>query len=301
MIKRVIVKNHLDESITFVLPYPERSGLAVSSIEGLGPVAATINTTETAVLDGVVFNSVRLPARNIVFNLFMMWASTIEESRLLTYKYFPVKRKITMYFETENREVEIEGYVESNEPEIFSDMERTTISVVCPDPFFYSVDPNEITFYGVEPKFEFPFSNESLTEPLIEMSEISNSPGRSLIYDGDTDVGMLIDVYASGMVGDLTFYNYATQESLTLLEDKIRSKTGSQISPGDEILISTMKGAKGAILIRNGQEINILNCLDKDSDWIQITKGQNFLSYETPTGSDYLMVKIMNRVAYQGI
>ena len=48
-------------------------------------------------------------------------------------------------------------------------METTQISIVCPDPYFYSAGPdgtNTTIFYGVEPLFEFAFSNESLTESL---------------------------------------------------------------------------------------------------------------------------------------
>ena len=69
MIKSVRIVNHLNESITLELARPEKSGFAILSIEGLGPSKATINSTEVSTMDGAIFNSSRVVARNIVFDL----------------------------------------------------------------------------------------------------------------------------------------------------------------------------------------------------------------------------------------
>ena len=79
--------------------------------------------------------------------------------------------------------------MESNEPDIFSDKEGCNISIICPDPFFYSLKTNKTMFSGIEPAFEFAydediddyvFSNESLDEPLIETGIITNETEVSL-------------------------------------------------------------------------------------------------------------------------
>ena len=301
MIKRVIVTNHIGESLTFLLPFPEQSGLAISRIEGLGPVAANINTSEPAMLDGVIFNSARLPARNIVFSFYMMWAPTIEDSRLLTYKYFPVKKPVKLLFETDIRMVEITGYVESNEPRIFDRMESTTISILCPDPYFRSSELTETTFYGVEPLFEFEFGNESLTESLLEFSEISQSTSKNILYEGDADVGLVMTLMATGPVGDIMIYNSGTRETMTILESKMTAITGSPFTSGDTITISTIRGDKFITLLRNGVTTNILNCLDKDTDWIQLTRGNNVLAYVAEFGSEYVIFKAFYPIAFEGI
>ena len=110
-----------------------------------------------------------------------------------SYKYFPIKKKVTLLIETDNRICETYGYVESNEPDIFSSDETTQISIVCPDPYFYSAGPdgtNTTIFYGVEPLFEFAFSNESLTESLIEFGEIKNETEQTVYYSGDAEIGV---------------------------------------------------------------------------------------------------------------
>lgn len=156
MIYKVIVTNHIGESLELELARPEKSGLAVTSIEGIGPSDASINTTDLATTDGSLFNTARLQKRNIVIDIRYLNAKTIEEARLLSYKYFPIKRNITLEFVTENRDVKIEGYVEKNEPDIFSDEVSTRLSIICPDPYFYDVIGNQASYSSITPEFEFP-------------------------------------------------------------------------------------------------------------------------------------------------
>lgn len=140
MIKSVTVTNYLGDSVKLELMRPEKSGFIVKSINGLGPSNASINTTEVSTNDGALFNSARLSKRNIVFKLLFMNTDTetIEDIRQKTYKYFPMKKGVTLLIETDNRLVSTTGYVETNEPNIFDSKEGSTISIVCPDPFFYS-------------------------------------------------------------------------------------------------------------------------------------------------------------------
>jgi hypothetical protein len=167
MIKSITVTNYLGDSIKLDLARPELSGFAVMSVTGLGPGKATINTSEISTTDGGMFNSARLPVRNIVISLKYLWRNSIEDSRQRSYKYFPIKKKVTLLIETDNRIVETSGYVETNDPTIFSKDEGSDISIICTDPFFYSAGDDGVTiteFDGVEPLFEFPFSNESVDE-----------------------------------------------------------------------------------------------------------------------------------------
>lgn len=162
MIQEVTITNYLNQVLKLRLDQPEpEHGMIITSIEGLGPANANVNTTEIASGDGSIFNSSRLQERNIVMNLRFMFAPDIETVRLLTYKYFPIKRPLIFKIETDNRLCETLGYVESNEPNIFSEVEDTEISIICPDPYFYSISNNLTVFSGVRPLFEFPFENDT--------------------------------------------------------------------------------------------------------------------------------------------
>lgn len=304
MIKSISVTNYLGESITLELLRPDKSGIYIKEIEGLGPANANINIKELATSDGAAFNSSRVNSRNIVITLGFLQHPTIEEMRLSTYKYFPIKQRLKFTIRTDTRIAETYGYVESNEPDIFSQNETTQISIICPDPYFYSAGPdgNHVTvFSGVEPAFEFPFSNESLSENLIELGYIQYSTEQTIYYSGDAEVGVLITIHAIGDAKNITIYNTGTREVMKIDTAKIESLTGSGIVNGDTILISTVKGDKFVMLFRNGVYTNILNALDRDSDWFSLAKGDNIFAYTAEEGATNLQFEIENRTLYEGV
>lgn len=304
MIRAITVTNYLGDSIKLDLARPEQSGFVVTSITGLGSGKANINMTEVATNDGGLFNSSRLPSRNIVISLKYLWHDSIEDARQLSYKYFPIKKKLTLLIETDNRQAEIDGYTETNEPTIFSKDEGSDISIVCPNPFFYSAGKDGINttiFYGVEPLFEFPFSNESLYECLLEMGRIQNQTEKTIVYSGDAEIGVTIAIHAIGEARNITIYNTGTREIMRIDTDKLKAFTGSGIIPGDEIIICTVKGQKSITLLRNGKTTNILNCLDKNADWFQLAKGDNIFAYTVEEGRANLQFRIENRIVYEGV
>lgn len=301
MIKSVTVTNYLGDSIKLELTRPEESGFAIKDIQGLGPGKATVNTTEISTTDGGLFNSARLPSRNIVISIIFLWKETIEDARQLSYKYFPLKRKIKLLIETDNREAEIEGYVESNEPTIFSNSEGTDISIVCPSPYFYARKSMTTVFSGIEPMFEFPFSNESLISPMLEMGSIQHASDKVVYYDGDAETGVTMTIHAIGEASGITIYNIGTRESMTINTDKIEQFTGAGIGAGDDIIICTIPGSKSIVLQREGETVNILNCLDRNSDWFKLSKGDNVFAFTAEVGSNNLQFSIVSNVVYEGI
>lgn len=302
MIYSVTVTNHLGESITLELTRPEQSGLVIKSIDGLGPAKATINNTELATSDVSLFNSARLETRNIVFDLLYMEKETIEDARQNTYKYFPIKKKIHLDFVTDNRQCGCDGYVESNEPNIFDKESGTQISIICPNPYFYLTDSIKTeTFYGADPKFSFPFSNDSLTENLIEFSNIDHYGTQEIIYEGDYEAGLVITVHASGEVVNPVFYNVTTKESVGLNTNKIAELTGKGFIAGDEIIITTTKGSKSIQLYRNGQFYNILSSISSISTWFSLEPGKNAFAIDAEEGLYNMDVTYEYMVAYEGI
>lgn len=301
MINSLTVTNHLGESIKIELRFPEKSGFLVQKIEGLGPAKADIQVTDVVTIDGGIYNSARLSTRNIVLSLKLLEHSTVEDSRLASYRYFPIKKPISILIETDRRTCVVRGYVESNEPDIFSDSVTTQISILCPDPYFYSVDDQYTMFSGTIPEFQFEFSNESLTQDVIEIGAIENQPMKSVLYTGDASVGIVASIHALGPATNFSMYNAETRETMRIDTTKLTALTGSAIIFGDDITISTVKGAKFVTLLRNGTQYNILNCLSKDTDWIQLVPGDNLLAYTADTGATNLQVIIQNKVLYEGV
>ena len=302
MIHSFAITNYLGDRIKLDLREPEVSGFLIKSVTGLGPVKATVNTTEVVTNDGSMFNSARLSQRNIVFQIVFVdtvYGETIEDVRQKSYKYFPAKKSVEIIIETDNRYVRTSGYVESNEPNIFSSQEGTSISIICPDPFFYSAgeDGNNVTdFYSIDPMFEFPFSNESLTEPLLVFGEIQIKTEGVITYYGDAEIGVTIYIHAIGPASNINIYNTETREVMKIDTVKLQKLTGKGIVASDDIVINTSKGDKSITLIREGVSYNILNCLDKNTDWFTLAKGDNIFAFTADSGVTNLQFRIENKV-----
>ena len=307
MIYSIVVTNYLGDRIKLELGKPDVSGFLIKSITGLGPAKANVNTTEVSTNDGSLFNSARLSQRNIVLDMVFIntvYGESIEDLRQKSYKYFPLKKSVELTIETDNRYVKTTGYVESNEPNIFSSQEGTQISIICPDPYFYSAgeDGNNVTnFYSIDPMFEFSFSNESLDEPLLVFGEIQIKTEGVITYHGDSEIGVMIYIHAIGPATNINIYNTETREVMRINTEKISSLTGKGIVASDDIVINTAKGEKSITLIREGVSYNILNCLDKNTDWFTLAKGDNIFAFTADSGVTNLQFRVENKVIYEGV
>lgn len=304
MIQAITVTNPRNESLRLELDNPWVSGLAIRSVDGLGPAKADIKATDYPVLDGSLVTGVRLTNRQIIFDLIFLDdppVRTIEDCRQITYKFFPIKKPVTILVETDNRAVEATGYVEESLPEIWSDQEGATISIVCSDPYFYAARLSEQAFSGVEPMFEFPFCNDSLDEPLLEMGNLRTDTNAYMTYIGDADTGMTINIRAYGQAEDIGIYNFDTNEYMKISTGKIQNLTGSPFDINDEITINTKRGEKSISLRQKGKTYNIVSALEKGSTWLQLTPGDNAFYYSAKYGDNNLMVTFAWRNAYGGI
>lgn len=328
MLKYVTITNYLGNSVTYSLEGPSEdqpyrttiddpSGLFITEIEGLGPVKATINMTELATADGDIFNSSRLSGRNIVIKARFTYAKTIEEARLMSYKFFPIGHKLTFTVRTDNRLAMTEGYVESNEPVIFSPETDMQVSVLCESPFFLSVDDNgtkQTNFSNVVPMFEFPFYQlpgeeeprghyQNLgPDPVTEFGRVINKKESTVYYDGDAETGCVIQLHAIGEVEMISIYSIKTRDKMVLDTNKLAAlNLGDKFIYGDTITINTIKGRKSITLLRDGITYNILNILGKDATWFQLARGDNLFAYTAEYGEQNVQFMVESQIIFEGV
>lgn len=310
MIKSVTAVNFKGESIKMDLFHPESSGFIIIKIDGIGPGKATVTKNDSKVYDGGTITSARLPSRNIKMEIQFLWVNSIEDVRHKSYKYFPLKKPITLIFETDTRTVEIEGVVESNEPDIFSSEESTNISIICPDPYFYASGENarsKTEFSGINAVFEIPsdtgYSNESLTEALTEISTLYVQSERGIINYGEVDIGVVISIKPLAIVkGILTISNVTLGQNMSFDLNKIKTITEQDFHLGDELVINTLRGKKSVTLVREGKNYNALSCIDTRTDWIYLTSGENtFTYYLDGEGIEDLQFSVTNSILYEGV
>ena len=271
MIKRVIVTNDRDESITLDLRDPFSSGFAIREIEGLGPVDASLNFAESALVNGGTYNGGRQSTRNIVFNLvFLDSKTTIENVRHLSYKYWPINRKIKIRVITDTRTLDTDGYVEKNEPAIWADdFEGCQISVLCESPYFIS--PNEIKdkLSDIVNSFHFPFGSEA--DPGDLAFGYLNVERNILVKNnGDVSTGLIFELKAFDDATNPFIYNYLSQEWFGLT---------FEMKAGDLIRIDTHTGKKSVTLTREGVTYNIINYITSSYNstnltWLQLDVGE---------------------------
>lgn len=310
MIKSVTAVNFKGESIKMDLFNPESSGFIIIKIDGIGPGKATVTKNDSKVYDGGTITSARLPSRNIKMEIQFLWVNSIEDVRHKSYKYFPLKKPITLIFETDTRTVEIEGVVESNEPDIFSSEESTNISIICPDPYFYASGGNarsKTEFSGINAMFEIPsnagYSNESLTEALTEISTLYIQSERGIMNYGEVDIGVVISIKPLAVVkGILTISNVTLGQNMSFNLNKIKTITEQDFHLGDELIINTLRGKKSVTLVREGKNYNALSCIDTRTDWIYLTSGENtFTYYLDGEGIEDLQFSVTNSILYEGV
>lgn len=302
MIQSLTVTNYLGESLIIPMKNSESTGFILHDMTGLGPPTASVNTSKVATKDGSKYNSARAEERNIVLPMYFTPIPTIEDARHRSYKYFPLKKPVILAFKTDNRECQIVGYVETNEPDICSDREGCQVSIICPNPYFSSIYDTVTSFSGVEAAFEFPFSNEDTTNPHIEFGKIVVKAENLVRYEGDAESGVQIRITASATVKNITIYNVDTRGTMHIYHDKLVALTGFGIVKGDEIIITTDKGSRSVTLLRNGKSTNILNAIDpRNDEWFSLTKGDNIFAYTADEGSDYLMFVVDHTTLYEGI
>lgn len=304
MIYTIIATNAKGDSVELDLANPWAGGIAVTGASGLGPAEGTINTVNFATSDGALFNSSRIKSRDIELNLKFL-GSDIEAVRHKLLRYFRVKHPITLDFITDYRHTYITGHVEKNEIDIFSNSEGADLTIVCPNPFFRLRDPakgkNSVRFTTSTPSFEFEFQDSNSDSPTLIFGEMSSTGETIVVYEGDADASTIVDIQFLGPASGVKLYNTTTQTRINIDTNEISRLLGSTIRAGDRLSISSGVGDKYVKAYRDGNVYNALSALDKDSDWIFLTPGDNLITVRADTGIDNVSAIISFENLYESI
>ena len=277
------VKNNRGELLTL----SNNKNYNVYKIEGLNPPQASINSSVNTTSDGSKINSVRLENRNIV--IYLSIEGEIEKNRINLYKYFPVKREITLYFSNETRDVYIQGVVELIECDLFASKQVAQISIICGKPYFKAVKDLIHAFGDISNLFEFPFS---IAKAGIEFSTLNANQRKSIINAGDVDTGIIIELFATGTVVNPVIYNVLTTGRMML---------NFTMLPSDKIVINTNVGEKSISLIRDGIEYNAMGYMSPDSEWFILNNGDNIFTYNAESGTANLQITFRTSLLYSGV
>ncbi len=281
----LILENAAGNQLTF----GQNSPFTISDIQGLNPPSAVINTSGTALMDGAMFNSSKMNVRTI--NIAFAIEYQAAKNRIEVFKVLKSKQYVKMYYTGQYRKVWIDGYIQSIDVDYFNMKQIVTAAILCPSPYFKSVQEMVNEIQNVISAFHFPFS--STEEPELVFGYYADDVGITIDNDGDLECGLIIELYARKAVSNPKIFNYATQEFIGL-------KVSMQA--GDLITLDTRQGRKTATLLRNGVETNIFNYVIQNSTWLQLDANGSTFVYEVETGSTAdLAVLFKHNNLYEGV
>lgn len=236
----------------------------IRDVTGLGPVKADINTTQYGTGSGGYYTGGEINTRNIVFKLGFNpdWVEhTVSTLRQLVYGYFMSKQQVTLrFFRDDGPTVEIVGYCETNEPNIFSKDPEMEVSIICPDPDFVAVSQSVVAgTAGVDPdEVEFTLLSNIETSGRVVVTTTTDPDADPPVEDPDPDY-------------DGTF----TLEHKTLAPGASTFTITGSTAEGLELIIDSQRGNKIAENVIGVEHINLLNSMTPESVWLALKPGTN--------------------------
>lgn len=303
MLKSITAIAGEDLSLNLELSNPYKNGIAITNIDGLGPVESSLHFTAMASGRGSVFNSSTIQTRKITISLRII-GTDVENIRREIYRYFRIGSSVQLLVETDARNYITQGYVSSCNPIIFSEKETVSVVIECPIPYFYGVNldglSNVLDISEITKKFEFAFSNESLTEKLIEFSRILESTEFTIFYEGTVPSGITFHIHANTNLTSFAIRSDTNMGNVSIDMTRLKKIYPEGIKAGDEIDISSVSGNKYVRLTRAGQTKNIINCIGENISWIELQPGDNRFRYRLSDGES-MTISMDYHNQYEGI
>lgn len=233
---------NLDTSYSVELTRNE-SALQLVRVDGLAPVPAALNIASVAGMDGGKYNSSKLETRNIVIMLRLNDAKTQRQS---LERNFPTKArvKVNIVMDTDTN-VDIEGYVNTFECDIFSETELAQISIICPNPYF--------------------------TLHTGSAGYIVNwQTGATVTTDSSIPVGVELTATINSSLSAISFINSDSGEAITLQY---------VFEAGDQVRIDTRRGSRSVKLTRSGVTTTVFGIIKTGSLFWGVDKNHNHVAY----------------------
>lgn len=264
------------------------------SVSGLGS-DFNVYTTKNSGQDGENYNGSDAKKRNIVLTLELALRDYEKQLQKL-YSFFQRDSAGELVCEGDNSR-KIRYYAEKVEPEDESfspagsspyETRNVTISLICPDPKFYSVEDHLTQLAAWDGRIEWDLEIKEEPFALTEKvnSLICNVPNRSAV-----PMALTVKFKASGEVVHPSLYDVNRHELM---------KVNATMHAGDQIILTTGTGNKKVRMITGGITTNINNRMAYPPVWLQAYEGDNLFRYDADSGIDNLSVSVLSTQAYWG-
>lgn len=252
----------------------------IPMLSGTGPPEATINRAKASTADGTTFNSATVNERNLVLTVYLK--QDVTRARLNLYRWLATKQPITVYYQADDLDVSVQGYIETAEVDPWQQNQFMQASIICPRPFWREIADTYTNASNVEALFEFPFETDDLG---VEISVLHRDTSTIIENQGTVEAGVTFVLTATTPSVNPRLYNLTTGAFIGVL---------CTLEPRDRLEICTETGAKRVTHIRDGVRTNYINLLMEGSEWLQMAIGSNEYSYTVESGECELGIYYTN-------
>ena len=258
--------------------------------EGIYEVANNVTISENTMTDGGAYQGSIAKIRNIVLTLKDITNHVY--NRNLLDALFKSGTPGTLVFKEDENEREINYYVESINSTGESGARTYTVSLLCPDPFFYAL--SDVVVYLAAWMGNFEFAHEFI-EAGEEFGYRSNQRSLNIVNEQAEDgTGLNITISAAGVVQNPSVIRVESNEAITIGT----TSTPFDMEAGDTLLITTADNDKHVYLTRNGITTEVNQYITEDSVFIQLMRGNNNIGYSATVGIDQMSVRISYRLKF---
>ena len=166
---------------------------------------------------------------------------------------------------------------------------QVLVQVYCPDPYWSDTAETRADMAAWVGDFEFPLIIPEGTG--VELGHRMSTRIVNAYNPGDVECGLRIVFTALASVTAPSLVNVNTQETM---------RVKRTLAAGDQLIISTGTGNETVKMRHTGLETNALNYIDIQSDFFQLSPGDNILRYGADAGIDELECAVYYTPRYAG-
>lgn len=256
-----------------------------TEMTGTGPPTATVNRSKIAMADGTRYNSATVNERNLVLSITLL--RDFGRARIALYKWLAAKAYVKVYYQLDDLDVWVEGYVESVEVNPYELNQTVQASIVCPYPYWQDLTETYHDATNMEKLLEFP---AAFPAAGVELSTVDENDSTMIDNSGQVSSGARFEIRATIRTLQPRIYNLETGEWMGFFAD---------LFAGDRLIINTAQGKKSVVHVRDGVQTNYINTVMPGSAWLQLGVGLNEFTYTVDEGAITLGVYHANK--YQGV
>lgn len=292
MNRTITCYNDNDVRVVFAETKEGMNPFLIGDAEGLYNADNNVTISKNTMTDGGTYQGSVAKTRNIVLTVIDKGNNAYNRNLLAT--LFKSASKGTLIYKDDLNERKCNYYVESIHGTGEGRSRTYTISLLCPDPFFYDLEPITVSLASWVQQFHFKHVFKSSLEAFGYRS--TNRLQNIVNESAESGIGLEIEILANGDVVNPTIRHVEEDKHITIGNDT----NELTMVASDKVRITTGVNDKHVYFIHEGTTTEINHYITEDSEFIQLQRGNNNIGYSAESGVDNMVVSITYRFKYSG-